>query len=105
MKRSLKEELNLIFSIVEEEATDCFVMYDTEYNYCHYDREIQTVYIREHLNSENSVEFHMLKNLVERVKEINPRYHVGIIYQDRTPLAEELNDIRQSYSRSLDEGS
>ena len=57
-------------------------LYDNvEFDFCHYDGEVRTVYVREHVDSPNPVEFYMLETLQNRIQEINSRYRVGIIYQ------------------------
>ena len=80
--------------ITKEESIDCFISYNVEFDFCHYDGDVQTVYVREHINSPNPVEFYMLQNLQKRIQELNPRYRVGIIYTEKTKGAEELNELR-----------
>ena len=81
MSKKKNKDLDLLIDIANEEATFCYINYDVDFKFCHYDGEVQTVYVREDRDSPNSVEFYMLEVLEERLQEINPRYRVGIIYQ------------------------
>tara|TARA_R100001463_G_scaffold71471_1_gene125288 strand:+ start:518 stop:766 length:249 start_codon:yes stop_codon:yes gene_type:complete len=76
----VNKNIELIKEITNEEATFCYISYDVEFKFCHYDGEVQTVYVREHRDSPNLVEFYMLETLQERLQKINPRYRVGIMY-------------------------
>ena len=91
-KKNKRHELNLIKKIVEEESVEAFISYNVEFDFHGFDGEVKTVYIEEHISSPNSVEFHMLNNMIERVKEINPRYRVGIIYQEKVSDEDEESD-------------
>jgi hypothetical protein len=88
-KKNRKYELKLIKKIVEEESIEAFISYNVEFDFHGYDGEVQTVYVKEHLSSPNPVEYHMLDNMALRVKEINPRYRVGIIHEERVPEEED----------------
>ena len=68
-----------------------------EYSFHEFDNEVKTVYVFEERSSPNLVEHYMLKDLAERIKELNPRYRVGIIYEEKNPEVEEFNDIKESY--------
>ena len=76
----VNKNIELIKEITNVEATFCYISYDVEFKFCHYDGEVQTVYVREHRDSPNLVEFYMLETLQERLQKINPRYRVGIMY-------------------------
>ena len=91
---SKKFELQQLKKIVEEFAIDAFIHYNVEFNFDGFDREVQTVYVREQISSPNSVEFYMLEEMAEKIKQINPRYRVGIIYQERKNQAEEFDEFR-----------
>jgi hypothetical protein len=91
-KRKTKDTKQLA-EIAKEEAVDCFINYNVEFDFCHYDGDVQTVYVREHINSPNSVEFYMLDNLLKRIQEINPRYRVGIIFTEKSKEADEFNEF------------
>lgn len=81
MPKKKNKDLDLLIEITNEEATFCYITYDVEFKFCHYSPDVQTVYVREQHDSQNSVEFYMLDTLQKRIQEINPRYRVGIIYQ------------------------
>ena len=83
LKKNKKFELKLIKKIVKEEATDAFIDYNVEFDFLELDKEVQTIYVFENRESQNSVEFYMLENLSKRIKEINPRYQVGIMYEEK----------------------
>jgi|18_taG_2_1085343.scaffolds.fasta_scaffold52780_2 hypothetical protein len=87
---SKKFELNLIKNAVEEESIDCFMSYNVEFNYLHFDKEVRTVYISEHVDSESSVEFYMLKSLEEKIKKINSQYRVGIMFEEKELVSDEF---------------
>ena len=83
LKKNKKFELKLIKKIVKEEAIDAFIDYNVEFDFLELDKEVQTIYVFENRESQNSVEFYMLENLSKRIKEINPRYQVGIMYEEK----------------------
>jgi|32_taG_2_1085360.scaffolds.fasta_scaffold00258_29 hypothetical protein len=93
MGKKKSKHIPLLKKITQEESTDCFIDYNVEFDFCHYDSDVQTVYVREHMASPNSVEFYMLEKLQKRIQEINPRYRVGIIYTEKTKEAEEFNEL------------
>ena len=97
---SKKQELKLIKKIVEEESIESFISYNIEYEYSGIDNEVKTVYVFENRTSQNSVEYHMLKKLSKRIKKINSRYQVGIIFEEKDPDVEEFDEIKQSYLQS-----
>tara|TARA_Y100000034_G_scaffold44191_1_gene54133 strand:+ start:1347 stop:1667 length:321 start_codon:yes stop_codon:yes gene_type:complete len=99
-KFNKKQELKLIKKIVEEESIDAFISYNAEYEFKEFNNDVKTVYVWENHTSQNSVEYHMLDKLIERIKEINPRYRVGIMFEEKNPDAEEFDEIRQSYLQS-----
>ena len=80
--------------ITKEESIECFISYNVEFDFCHYDGDVQTIYVREHINSPNPVEFYMLENLQKRIQNINPRYRVGIIYTENKREAKEFDEFR-----------
>ena len=77
-----KALIKLFEDIVAEEALDAAVLYNVRYEFHDYSGEVQTVYIVECEDTQQSVEFHMLKGLESKLKQIDPRYQVGIIYED-----------------------
>lgn len=102
-KKTLKNELNLMQIITAEEATDCYLAYDVEFTFLHFDKEVQTLYVREDNKSANPVEFFMLNNLEERLREINPRYQVGIIFEEKEASSEEFEEIKESFINEYDD--
>jgi len=101
--KNLKNETQLMQIMTAEEATDCYLMYDVEFTFMHFDKEVQTLYVREDNNSANPVEFFMLNSLEERLKEINSRYRVGIIFEEKPPASEEFEEIKQSFIDDYDD--
>lgn len=101
--KNFKNELQLMQIITAEEATDCYLTYDVEFTFLHFDKEVQTLYVREDNKSANPVEFFMLNNLEERLREINPRYQVGIIFEEKAPASQEFEEIKQSFMNDYDD--
>ena len=79
-----KKEVEAMKKIVAEEALDCYLDNDAEYEFHGFDKEVQTLYIWESRDTQNPVEFAMLKPLERRIAKINPRYRVGILFEDRS---------------------
>ena len=88
-KKNKKFEIEQLKKIVEEAAAIAFLSYNVEFQFHGYDRDVRTVYIREYDSSPNSVEFYMLEEMEEQIKEINSRYSVGILYQQKEKKEEE----------------
>jgi hypothetical protein len=84
-----KKQLDVIKTVVEEEALECYLEYDAEFNFYEYSKEVQTIFVLESKETNNPVEFHMLKRLEKRLRKINPRYMVGIFFEDAPPLEDE----------------
>ena len=93
-KKNNKSEIEIMKRYVLEEAMDAFVEYDVDFEFDSFSKDVQTVYVRENIESKNSVEFYMLENLEKNIQKINSRYQVGIIYTERRKEAEELNEFR-----------
>jgi hypothetical protein len=81
--KTKNKNIDQLEDIAREEATACYISYNVDFKFCHYDGDVQTLYVREHRDSPNSVEFYMLETLQDRIQKINPRYRVGIIYEGR----------------------
>ena len=93
MGKSKTKDIKQLIEITKEESVDCFINYNVEFDFCHYDGDVQTVYVREHINSPNSVEFYMVEKLQERIQKINSRYRVGIMYTEKSKGADEFNEF------------
>ena len=91
-KRKTKD-IEQLTEIVKEEAVDCFMNYNVEFDFCCYDGDVETLYVKEHHSSQNSVEFYMVANLQKRIQEINPRYMVGIMYTEKIVKTEEYDEF------------
>lgn len=89
-KKNKKFELELIKKIVDEESINAFIDFNVEFEFRNFDKEVQTVYVFENRQSPNTVEFYMLENILERIKKINPRYRVGIIFEEKEPQEEDF---------------
>jgi hypothetical protein len=89
VKKNKKLEIEQIKKIVSDTAIEAFISYNVEFDFHDYDKEVRTVYIKESVDSPNSVEFYMLTEMEEQIKKINRRYSVGIIYQERENKEEE----------------
>lgn len=83
MGKVKNKDINQLKDIAKEEAIACYISYNVDFKFCHYDGEVQTVYVREHKDSPSPVEFYMLEVLQERIQKINPRYRVGIMYEGK----------------------
>jgi len=88
-KKNRKFEIELIKKVVDEESINAFIDFNVEFEFRSFDKEVQTVYVYENVESPNTVEFYMLENLSKRIKEINPRYRTGIIFEEREPQEED----------------
>ena len=77
-----KALIKLFEDIVAASALDAAVLYNVRYEFHDYSGEVQTVYVIECEDTQQSVEFYMLKDLEGKLKELDPRYQVGIIYED-----------------------
>ena len=93
MPKKNSPEVNLLKKITKEESIDCFINYNVEFDFHGYDGDVETVYVREHISSPNSVEFYMLENLEKRIREVNHRYQVGILYTEKSQEAEDFNEL------------
>ena len=60
-----------------------------EYEFHGFDNEVQTLYIWESRDTQNPVEYGMLGPLERRIAKINPRYRVGILFEDTSSLVED----------------
>tara|TARA_Y100000114_G_scaffold138819_1_gene142174 strand:+ start:643 stop:912 length:270 start_codon:yes stop_codon:yes gene_type:complete len=76
-KKKLTDTLR---EIVEEEALHVYVNYDAECSYKKYNSDIKTIFVYESPTSNNKLQFYMLNELQSRLKKINERFVVGIIY-------------------------
>lgn len=94
MGKTKTNDIKQLVEITKEESVECFINYNVEFDFCHYDGDVRTVYVREHINSPNSVEFYMLDNLLKRIQKINPRYGVGIIFTEKSKEADDFNEFR-----------
>ena len=84
-----KREVELMKRIVSEEALDCYLDHDAEYEFHGFDNEVQTLYIWQNRDTKNPVEYGMLGPLERRIVKINPRYRVGIMFEDTSSFVED----------------
>jgi len=89
-KKNKKFVLELIKKIVDEESTNAFIDFNVEFEFQKFEKEVQTVYVFENRQSPNTVEFYMLENLLKRIKKINPRYRVGIMFEEKEAQEEDF---------------
>mgnify|MGYP003987981577 CR=1 FL=1 len=88
-KKSLKKEiLRKAEILIEDEAADAYVLYNVKYIFHDYDADVETFYVFEQADSPNSVEHHMMESLQDKLQEIDSRYRVGILFQERDPFPE-----------------
>jgi len=78
---SKKEDLEAVKKIVEEESIAAFIDYNARYEFHHLCGDLKTIFVYESPDTSTPVEFEMLKDLERRLKELNSRYTVGILYQ------------------------
>lgn len=76
-KKKLTDTLR---EIVEEEALHVYVNFDVECSYKKYSPDVKTIFVYEHPESNNKLQFHMLDELEKRLQKINDRFIVGIMY-------------------------
>ena len=81
--------------IVEEESLECLVEHDAVFEFKKYNSDIKTIFIRETEDSQRNVEFFMVQNLKRRLKELNSRYVVGIIYCSHSRKNREQNSFTE----------
>lgn len=98
-----KLEIELIKKIVDDEALNVFLNYNAEFEFRELDKEVKTVYVYELRESPKSVEFYMLDDMLARIKEINPRYAVGILFEEKDPTIDKFNELQQSFLSDSDE--
>jgi hypothetical protein len=82
LAKKKKTRIKLFEDIVAEAALDAAVLYNVKYEFHDYSSEVQTVYVVEREDTQQSVEFFMLEELEKKLKELDPRYQVGIIYEE-----------------------
>lgn len=94
------KDIDKIKKIVEEEVLEIIIDYNAKFKFDHFCPQVEIVYILE-ISSHESVEYHMLENLSKRLVEINPRYKVGIIFEDLSSmqLPEDFDDIQKEIDR------
>ena len=85
-------EIDQIIKIVDEEALEIIIDYNAEFKFDHFCPKVQIVYVLELPGSQEPVEYHMLKTLASRVAGVNPRYKIGIIFEDLTQMPVSEND-------------
>ena len=82
-KKRAKKDLEIMKTLVEDESLQCYTEHDAEYHFDSFSKDISTLFVREHIDSKNPVEYEMIERLQVMVKAVNPRYRVGIIYEER----------------------
>ena len=82
MAKKKKTLIKLFEDIVAEAALDAVVLYNVKYEFHDYSSEVETIYVVEREDTQQPVEFHMLKDLEKKLKGLNSRYQVGIIYEE-----------------------
>ena len=82
-KQRAKKDLEIMKALVEDESLQCYTEHDAEYHFDSFSKDISTLFVREHTDSKNPVEYEMIERLQVMVKAVNPRYRVGIIYEER----------------------
>ena len=88
-KKINKSTIQILKQLVEQEALLAEGLHAVLYEFHDYSPEVQTIYVRELSESPNPVEHYMLEDLFKKVKEINPRYRVGILFEDAPDFDEE----------------
>ena len=88
-KKRAKKDLEIMKDLVEKESLECYTEHDAEYHFDSFSKDISTLFVREHIDSKNPVEYEMIERLQVMVKAINQRYRVGIIYEERADEDEE----------------
>ena len=95
------KDTDKIKKIVEEEVLEAIINYNVEFEFDHICSHVQIVYVRELRSSPEPAEYHMLENLSKRISEINPRYKIGIIFEDLSmiPISEDFEQIQKEIDR------
>ena len=84
-----KKEIEQMKKIVLEEALDCYLDHDAEYEFHEFNNEVQTLYVWQCGDTKTPVEYAMLGPLERRIAKINPRYRVGIMFEDMSSFVED----------------
>ena len=95
------KDIDKIKKIVEEEVLEVIIDYNAEFEFDHFCPKVQIVYVLELSSSHEPVEYHMLENISRRISEINPRYKIGIIFEDLAmmPVSEDLEQIQKEIDK------
>tara|TARA_R110000765_G_scaffold280844_1_gene378249 strand:- start:795 stop:1079 length:285 start_codon:yes stop_codon:yes gene_type:complete len=88
IKKSLhKEELLEIQELIDDHATYCTALWNTNFHYDHYDSVVHTIYVRDLRGSDREkTQFRHLVEVEQQIQEeYGKRYLVGIIYEETPP--------------------
>ena len=78
MKKDIEKAKELCLQACDE----IYMNYDVELAYDHYDHEVDCFYLFQSDDTNNKIEFYMLNNIEQKIKKINKRWRVGILYND-----------------------
>ena len=80
-----KEELLEIQELIDDHATYCTALWNTDFHYDHYDSVVNTIYVRDlrTLGMENTQFRHLVEVEKKIQEEYGKRYLVGIIYDEK----------------------
>ena len=82
-KKTLKEKVKIAKNICHEESEQLYMQNDIDFCYDHYDKEVETVYVRETEKSNNAVTHDLLNNLLIKIKtEVSKRWNIGILHEE-----------------------
>jgi hypothetical protein len=77
---SFREKIKLAESLCEQESAKILEKYGKTFEFCHYDPEVSTLFVKEISNGDFIVTHEMLAELSERVKStIDAKWYIGLI--------------------------
>ena len=96
---TFKEQLKLAKQYCDDALGILYMTQDVDAEYDHYDPEVETIFLKENPETVVRIEFHMIRDLVDRIQtEINKRWTIGIIIEEAPDFLtpEELKELEKS---------
>ena len=96
---TFKEQLTLAKQLCEDALGILYLTQDVDAEYHHYDPDVETIFLKENPKTVVRIEFHMIKDLRDRIqREINKRWTLGIIIEEVPDILtpEELKELEES---------
>ena len=78
----MKKDIQKAKELCSQACDEIYMKYDADASYDHYDPEVNCFYLFQSDNTNNKVEFYMLEEVEQKIKKMNKRWRVGILYND-----------------------